>query len=121
MKKLIAFLLAISLCLTFIGCGKTAPDVTEREEGMPDKPNVQVPCVVYQGVLYCTTGELILDVDVDESMIIGEITSVVDMTELPTKDGEANFGQVGMPYALVSEGLAVRIDNFWRLFVKANW
>lgn len=116
MKKLLVFLLVFALCLVFIGCGKTAP-----EEGIPDTPNMQVPCIIYQGVMYRTTGELILDVDVDESMIAGEISSVVSGTELPTKNGEANFGKVGTPFAVVSEGLAVRINNCWYLYVKADW
>lgn len=106
--------------LTFVGCGETAQDPTETE-GVPDVPNARVPCIIHQGVVYCITDELIPDTEIDESMIVGEITSVVHGSESPTKDGEANFGEIGMPYALVPKGLAVQIDNVWRLFVKSNW
>ena len=101
--------------LTLVGCGKNA-----GSEDTPDAPNMQVPCIIHQGVVYRITDEWIPDTEIDESAIAGEITSVVRGSELPTQNGEANFGKIGMPYALVSKGLAVRIGNAWQLFVQAD-
>ena len=52
-----------------------------------------VSSIMYEGILYRTTGKAI-PAEVDESAIVGEIGSVVPLSQLPTKDGEANFGEI---------------------------
>lgn len=54
--------------------------------------------------------------EVDESAIVGEIGSVVPLSQLPTKDGEANFGEIGDPYAITSDGLLVIMNHEWVIF-----
>ena len=75
----------------------------------------KVPSIIYQGSLYRTTGKQI-PAEVDESAIVGEISSVVPLTQLPTKEGEANFGEIGDQYAITSDGLLVKMNNEWTLF-----
>lgn len=84
-------------------------------EVTPDAPNAMVPSIMYEGSLYRTTGKAI-PAEVDESAIVGEISSVVPISQLPTKDGEANFGQIGDIYAITSDGLLVIMNHEWVLF-----
>ena len=71
--------------------------------------------IIYQGSMYRTTGKQI-PAEVDESAIVGEISSVVPLNQLPTKEGEANFGEIGDQYAITSDGLLVKMNNEWTLF-----
>ena len=84
-------------------------------EVTPDAPNAMVPSIMYEGILYRTTGKAI-PAEVDESAIVGEIGSVVPLSQLPTKDGEANFGEIGDPYAITSDGLLVIMNHEWVIF-----
>lgn len=84
-------------------------------EVTPDAPNAMVPSIMYEGILYRTTGKAI-PAEVDESAIVGEIGSVVPLSQLPTKDGEANFGEVGDPYAITNDGLLVIMNHEWVVF-----
>ena len=81
----------------------------------PDAPNAMVPSIMYEGILYRTTGKAI-PAEVDESAIVGEIGSVVPLSQLPTKDGEADFGEIGDPYAITSDGLLVIMNHEWVVF-----
>ena len=100
MKKYIPITLSIICFLLFVGCSK-------KEQIVPETPNAMVPSIIYQGSLYRTTGKQI-PAEVDESAIVGEISSVVPLTQLPTKEGEANFGEIGDQYAITSDGLLVK-------------
>ena len=84
-------------------------------EVVPDTPNAMVPSIMHEGSLYRTTGKAI-PAEVDESAIVGEISSVVPLSQLPSKDGEANFGQIGDPYAITSDGLLVIMNHEWVIF-----
>ena len=84
-------------------------------EVVPDTPNAMVPSIMYEGSLYRTTGKAI-PAEVDESAIVGKISSVVPLSQLPTKDGEANFGQIGDPYAITSDGMLVIMNHEWVKF-----
>ena len=108
MKKYSSIILSILCILIMAGCSK-------KEQIVPDTPNAMVPSIIYQGSLYRTTGKQI-PAEVDESAIVGEISSVVPLTQLPTKEGEANFGEIGDQYAVTSDGLLVKMNNEWTLF-----
>lgn len=127
MKKVTIIGLAIVICFTvlFWITIETNPDVATKlgyasgpgrpVEVTPDAPNAMVPSIMYEGILYRTTGKAI-PAEVDESAIVGEIGSVVPLSQLPTKDGEANFGKIGDPYARTIDGLLVIMNNEWVLF-----
>ena len=127
MKKvgIIALAIVISLVALFWITIETNPEIATRlgyasgpgkpVEVVPDTPNAMVPSIMYEGSLYRTTGKAI-PAEVDESAIVGEISSVVPLSQLPTKDGEANFGQISDPYAITSDGLLVIMNHEWVLF-----
>ena len=96
MKKYSSIILSILCILILAGCSK-------KEQKVPDTLNAMVPSIIYQGSLYRTTGKQI-PAEVDESAFVGEISSVVPLTQLPTKEGEANFGEIGDQYAITSDG-----------------
>lgn len=127
MKKVTIIALAIVICFAalFWITIETNPEIATRlgyasgpgkpVEVTPDTPNAMVPSIMYEGSLYRTTGKAI-PAEVDESAIVGDISSVVPLSQLPTKDGEANFGQIGDPYAITIDGLLVIMGNEWVLF-----
>ena len=127
MKKtvVIAFVTIICLVSLFWITIETNPEIATRlgyasgpgkpVEVVPDTPNAMVPSIMYEGSLYRTTGKAI-PAEVDESAIVGEISSVVPLSQLPSKDGEANFGQIGDLYAITSDGLLVIMNHEWVLF-----
>lgn len=110
MKRLIA--VGLLLCMPFLmaACGK-------QQE--PEAPNTQIPSVMYDGILYRTTGKQ-LPGEVDESAILGHIHSVVHGSLLPEEDGQANFPAEGAPYAMTADGLVVLVGQEWTLFLPAD-
>lgn len=70
-----------------------------------------------KGRLYLDTGKQV-SVEVDDSVIIGEINSSVDQSEKPTEEGQSNFGSIGSKYAYYEENIVVLINNKWILFEK---
>lgn len=118
MKKVIIISLTIVICCValFWITIETNPEIATRLgfascpgkpiEVTPDTPNAMVPMIVYGGKLYRTTGKQI-PAEVDESAIVGRISSVVSLSQLPSNEGEANFGEVGDPYSITSDGLLV--------------
>ena len=127
MKKVIIISVTILICFValFWITIETNPEIATRLgfasgpgkpiEVTPDVPNAMMPSIMYEGILYRTTGKAI-PAEVDESAIVGEIGSVVPLSQLPTKDGEANFGEIGDPYAITSDGLLVIMNHEWVVF-----
>lgn len=127
MKKVIIISVTILICFValFWITIETNPEIATRLgfasgpgkpiEVTPDAPNAMMPSIMYEGILYRTTGKAI-PAEVDESAIVGEIGSVVPLSQLPTKDGEANFGEIGDPYAITSDGLLVIMNYEWVIF-----
>lgn len=127
MKKVIIISVTILICFValFWITIETNPEIATRLgfasgpgkpiEVTPDAPNAMVPSIVYEGNLYRTTGKQI-PAEVDDSAIVGRISSVVSLSQLPSNEGEANFGEVGDPYARTSDGLLVIMGHEWILF-----
>ena len=127
MKKAAIIALFIVFCLAALVwiTIETNPEITRRlgfasgpgrpVEVTPDTPDAMVPSIVYEGKLYRTTGKQ-LPATVDESAIVGHISSVVPLSQLPSNEGEANFGEVGDPYAITIDGLLVIMGHEWVLF-----
>ena len=80
-----------------------------------ETPNATIPMIMYKNNLYRTTGKQI-PAEIDESAIVGYINSVVPLSQFPSNEGEANFGEVGDPYALTADGLLVLLNNEWTIF-----
>jgi len=77
------------------------------------------PMIMVNGMLYLDTGKHVL-VEINDSAIIGEISSSVDQSEKPTKEGQTNFGSIGSKYAYYEENIVVLINNKWILFERDN-
>jgi beta-lactamase regulating signal transducer with metallopeptidase domain len=75
------------------------------------------PMIMVNGILYLDTGEQV-PVGIDDSAIIGEISSLVDQSEKPTEEGQSNFGSLGSKYAYYEENIVVLINNKWVLFKR---
>lgn len=103
MKKLLYFLLCL---LLLAGC---AP------KPEPVAPNAMRPSVMHEGVLYGTTGKQ-LPAEVDESAIVGRVSSTVPLSQIPTENGQSNCGNLGAPYAVTSDGFLMLVDQEWTLF-----
>ena len=100
--------IALACCLTLlIGCSPTEP--AEKWD--------RRPMVMVDGVIFLDTGKE-LAVEIAESAILGTITSSVDGSEMPTQNGESNFGSEGAPYAYLDDGLVVLLNNEWVFFEK---
>ena len=108
MKKLMALFIVLVCVVGLVACG-------EKEPTTSDTPNATIPSIMYEGNLYRITEDQIA-VEVDETAIVGNISSVVPLSQFPANDSEANFGQVGDPYALIEDGLVVLVNDEWTLF-----
>lgn len=75
------------------------------------------PMIMVNGDLYLDTGKEV-SVEMDESAIIGEITSSVDQSEKPIEEGQSNFGNIGAKYAHYEDSIVVLLNNEWVLFEK---
>lgn len=75
------------------------------------------PMIMVNDTIYTDTGQVIEE-EIDESSIVGKITSAVDGTKKPTKNGESNFGCEGAPYTFYKDGIVVKLDNNWIYFEK---
>jgi len=85
--------------------------ITEVSQSLSDRR----PMVMANGMLYLDTGKHV-PVEINDSAIIGEISSSVDQSEKPTKEGQTNFGSIGSKYAHYEENIVVLINNKWILF-----
>ncbi|MDW5298724.1 MAG: M56 family metallopeptidase [Sedimentibacter sp.] len=75
------------------------------------------PMIMVKGELYLDTGKQI-SVEIDESAIIGEVSSSVDQSEKPTEEGQTNFVSIGTKYAHFEDNIVVLINNEWVIFEK---
>ena len=106
MRRALRLLLALICILSLLtGCAHQEREWDRR------------PMVLVKGTIYLDTGKQI-PVEVHESAVLGEITSSVDPSEIPTEEGQSNFGWEGAEYAFYEDGLVVLIDHEWVLFEK---
>lgn len=106
-------LAALVACALLAVCFLTNP----REKPKPsDGP---VPSLVYDGVLYYSTGRE-EPVEPDESAVVGRIASVVSPDQWPWENLQANFDAAGAPVASVNGTLYVRTEQEWVRFAYAE-
>ncbi len=92
--------------------GASSPPVQEHEGS--ESPAARRPMVMVDGMLYLDTGR---ESPMGASAAIsGEICSSTGVTELPTENGQSNFGFVGNSYVLEDETLYVNMDGKWIIF-----
>jgi hypothetical protein len=72
-----------------------------------------VKAIRYHGMIYVTTGREAAG-EVAESAIRRTTDSPVPLSQLPTEEGQTNFGETS--YAMTIDGLAVLVGSEWTLF-----
>lgn len=76
------------------------------------------PMIMVDGILYLDTGKEVAG-NVDDSAVLGQITSVVDASKKPAEHGQCNFENgMNAKYAACEEGMAVFLENKWFFFEK---
>lgn len=115
------------IAVVCIGIGLTAnqksnPMLTPESDevaGVDAKQRwVRRPMIMVDDILYLDTGKEIAG-NVDDSAVLGQITSAVDVSENPSEHGQCNFDSgVGAKYASYEEGMAVLLENKWFFFEK---
>lgn len=111
----------VLLVLIFASCNKEVDknneisssniqSVGEREELIASYP----PSIKIDGITYQDTG--MINSGVTCGTVSGKVTSTVESSKLPEKDGQSNFGK-GYEYQTWDENyINVKIDNQWVLF-----
>lgn len=132
MKRIWILLTVFCLAAVLSGCAEE--DITDRAEPVsmgtessqsapePEEPvepelSDRIPMVMVNGALYYDTGEE-STLDGRCGTYDGEITSTVEGTEIPSEDGQSNFG-TGYPYQYTGEGqIDLLIDGKWMIFAQ---
>ena len=87
--------------------------IIEGRESTGDWPAM----IMVDGTLYYKAYTVVESIDNDA--IIGYTSSYTDNE--PSKDGETNFSRtLGLPYAKTEDGIAVKYNGQWNLFVQKN-
>ena len=144
MKKIARLLCALLLLAALAGCGgQTSVDtgspgdaqanappegqsLNYNADTVPETPvTVTTPMVFVEGALYVSTGQ-VSDVDGRCGNMDGAITATVPATEIPTQEGESNFG-TDYTYQIGPDGtieIPMRLDGAadpqWIVFQKES-
>ena len=99
------------------GCGAVY-EPQDTDAPPTPAPNTYLPQLILDGETYFLSPVLTVYRKIEESEYLGRIASVVPMTRRPTEDGQANFGEVGDPYAAHETGIVVLWNGDWKAFAK---
>ena len=117
MKKLIAFVLALTCVLGLVGCnnssvGETVPPASEEAVVGGDL----APMVMIDGFVYVDIGEESTRTERNDGFD-GEITSTVTQNQEPTENDQSNFG-IGYGYQYGPNGtIEILMNDKWWFFV----
>ena len=122
MKKIISLFLMCSLVLSLVVCNNSSSEeiVTETTSSIKYYANGggnMIHTIMHDGEPYFCTNHRIL---IDESKIKDRctITSVVESTTGPIRNGEANFDVLNEEYLVYRDCLVMNIDGEWITFRK---
>lgn len=93
-----------------------APTAAPTEEPNPK----HIPMIAYHGEVYGMHAEIRPD-EPSDAAVYGTVTSVISISKIPEANGQANFGSVGMRFAVTNDGLVVLYGSEWRLFVAIEF
>lgn len=101
-KGLLSLLVMLALCLgLFAGY---------RHRMLGRVNNVQPLRIMVDGTRYVVCGSM---ESPPESTPDGVITEILDAADYPEKDGQANFGTVGMPYWKIGDEILVEAGRYY--------
>ena len=124
LKKTLAFGIAILLLLAAsTGCINSDRENTQADNPPIDtnapSPNTYLPQIKIDGTVYYLEGNENPGIEIAESTYLGEVLSTVPLSQQVTENGQVNFGvEAGTPYAKYGDGIVVRWNDKWVLFVK---
>ena len=111
-KRIVVGVLLMLLSSLCFGCG--SPTMRNAGEQTGESPGAYPPCVKIGDVIYKDTGYE--SAAMGCGVMDGEITSSVDGSQLPSENGQSNFG-TGYEYQWSTEGqVIVVIDDARRIF-----
>lgn len=113
MKKIVALALAMLMTTILFGCSN-----------QEDEEEIEWVCpmtIMVDGKLYQYERAIDGMIEIDERQMIGYISSVVSITQLPEQDGEANYEILDAPYARWSDeshedAIIIFYNSQWHLF-----
>lgn len=109
MKKLMAFVFALTLVLGLAACSAQEKQEEEIKYDL-------IPMVMVDGELYLDTGYNNTDIH-KCGTFDGEITSAVDGSEKPNADNQSNFGTgYGYQYGAADGTVEIYMNDKWRIF-----
>ena len=112
LKKIMSFLLSMSLLIFSVGCEAPIKEVTN----IPDKQ--ELPEIIQiEDDLWVNTGGVVVLED-EELEIIGEVTSIIGRFDWPKENNQANFDIEGSKYAYYEDNLVINIEDDWILFSR---
>ena len=139
MKRQKFFMCCIGCLLALLvnGCGsadlwannsdpaETADPPVESTVNDADVTWALPPMIMVEGELYQDIGLPKHNITVEDDQILGYISSVVSITDVPKQDGEANYEISGAPYARWSDAdypdaIIVYHDRAWYLCVRQD-
>lgn len=136
MKRLIVLFVIVGLFVSTVACenmketeGTKETDTitksrvetmeTVSESVMEQKTDTVKRMIMIDGKLYVEMGEQMTTITC--GTLDGHITSVVDKTQIPKKDGQANFGSKKIGYQIAGDGgIVVYINKKWMRFEPEN-
>ena len=95
-------------------------DPTTKPAPTPEPNPKHIPMICYHGEIFGLHAEE-RPGDPGENATFGTVTSAISISEIPERDRQANFGGVGMRFAVTNDGLVVWYNNEWRLFVAIEF
>lgn len=130
MKKYLCVLVCICLLLTvgLLGCGtESAQQTPGSSTTNPSAAKICPMTVRIDGENWRDWGYRALDITIEDSEILGYITSVVSISSVPTQDNEANYENAkDAPYARwtheeYGEIYVIRYGKGWHVLLPADY
>ena len=83
----------------------------------PSPPNTYLPQIMHDGVIYYFDGNNPMNEEFELTEDAPRIQTTLSLSQIPTENGQANFGEVGAPYIRYDDSIAVLWNNKWNHFV----
>lgn len=123
MKRYIALFLASACIFMATGCSNVPvtydSELSEPANGVEKVKADLIPMVMVKNEVYYDTGKE-SGIGARCGVMDGEITSMVDRTEIPAENGQSNFG-TGYGYQFMAENqIEILMNNKWFVFEKRH-
>jgi hypothetical protein len=95
------------------------PDEHISQETTPfdQSPNSLLPQIMHDGIIYYLDSNGRMDAEFELSENAPRIMSVVPLSQVPSENRQANFGEVDAVYTRHGNGLAISWNGYWTMFL----